>query len=419
MIRHSTLLRTPAPPAHARYSGLRHPAWLAPVWALWPLATLAQPSPGVGQIRTPGADAGWQACYAMQGSDHEQLRCFRQWAAGQPGMASGSPQAAPAGLPVAPLQPGEIPPAALAAAPQGSDEAGREVRLVPVPTAQDCKAQHYSQLSRFWELEPGTDCGLYTIRGYRPMSVMLASGTQLNRRPSSANPAYNSSLYEPYQNNEMFIQLSVRTKLAQGLLVNTPALRDSLWVGYTQRSYWQIFNSGLSRPFRNTDHEPELTYILPSDYALGGGWRYRVTGLSLVHHSNGKSDPLSRSWNRLAITAAIEKADQYTLTAQFWKRLPESEGSDNNSDLTRYYGRAELAGAWQVNRYHTLNFSLRNNLRASGKGSIKLGWMRVIGNPETSDLRWHAELFHGYGDTLLDYNHKRTVFRLGLSLLDW
>ena len=312
-----------------------------------------------------------------------------------------------------------MPPAAIAAAPIGSAEDGTPVRLVPVPSPQDCKSRQYSPLSRFWELEPGTDCGLYTIRGYRPMSLMVATGTNMNRLPTSANPANDATRYEPFKNPEMFVQLSVRTKMAQGLLVNTPSLRDSVWFGYTQRSYWQIFNSKLSRPFRNTDHEPEVTYILPSDLSLGAGWRYRVTGLSLVHQSNGQSDPLSRSWNRVILSAAAEKDDKYSLTARVWKRLPEHAEDDNNPEITTTYGRADLMGTWQVNRLNSVALLLRSNLRASGKGGAQLSWMHTIGNPETSNLRWHAELFHGYGDTLLDYNHKRTVLRVGVSLLDW
>jgi hypothetical protein len=34
-------------------------------------------------------------------------------------------------------------------------------------------------------------------------------------------------------------------------------------------------------------------------------------------------------------------------------------------------------------------------------------------------LRYHVQLFSGYGDSLTDYNHKRTALRVGLSLVDW
>ena len=36
-----------------------------------------------------------------------------------------------------------------------------------------------------------------------------------------------------------------------------------------------------------------------------------------------------------------------------------------------------------------------------------------------SNLRLHTALFNGYGDSMIDYNHKRTVFSVGLSLVDF
>lgn len=36
-----------------------------------------------------------------------------------------------------------------------------------------------------------------------------------------------------------------------------------------------------------------------------------------------------------------------------------------------------------------------------------------------SDLRFHTQLFSGFGDSLIDYNRRRTVLSIGLSLVDW
>ena len=36
-----------------------------------------------------------------------------------------------------------------------------------------------------------------------------------------------------------------------------------------------------------------------------------------------------------------------------------------------------------------------------------------------SNLRLHASLFSGYGDSLIDFNQRRTVFSIGLSLIDF
>ena len=101
-----------------------------------------------------------------------------------------------------------------------------------------------------------------------------------------------------YRHAETKIQLSVRTKIAEGLIKSgnfDQDDQDPLWFGYSQQSYWQLFSSSLSRPFRTTDHEPELIYIYPHQIALPGGWNYRLSGLGLVHQSNEQSDLLSRS----------------------------------------------------------------------------------------------------------------------------
>src|SRR5690606_29922196 len=103
------------------------------------------------------------------------------------------------------------------------------------------------------------------------------------------------------------LQLSVRTKLASALLPFAPNASDSLWLGYTQQSYWQLFSPGLSRPFRSTDHEPEIIYVMPLQDAMPGQWRLRFAGLGLVHQSNGQSLPYSRSWNRAYLMAGAEK----------------------------------------------------------------------------------------------------------------
>jgi phospholipase A1 len=222
----------------------------------------------------------------------------------------------------------------------------------------------------------------------------------------------------------MRIQLSVRTKIAQGLLTEGGAQGlDSLWFGYTQQSYWQIFNRELSRPFRSTDHEPELTYIYPTDAMLPGGWRLRYSGISAVHQSNGQSLPLSRSWNRVVLMAGMEKGDRFSLQARAWARLPERNVDDDNPNISDLIGRAELTGNWHASDRHTLGLTVRHSLRSAARGSVRLEWLyRPLGtqpNGLASGLRIHTQLFSGYGDSLLDYNRRRTVLSVGLSLVDF
>ena len=286
-----------------------------------------------------------------------------------------------------------------------------------------------SEIARFWDLEKASARDTFELRGYRPISIAVVGADSVNTLPSSptnGSPAAATA----YSVSEMKLNLSVRTKLASGLLhlPNQP-LSDSVWFAYSQQSYWQLFNGAISRPFRATDHEPEVIYVFGHNRPLPAGWTYRMSGAGVVHHSNGQSLPLSRSWNRVYLMAAADKitanGDRLTLQAKGWQRLPEKAGIDDNPDISNYYGRAELAGTWSFDqgtgkdlRTHTLGLTVRHSLRSEARGSTRLEYLRSLGDAN-SGLRFHAQLFSGYGDSLIDYNRHRTVLSLGLSLVDW
>ena len=154
------------------------------------------------------------------------------------------------------------------------------------------------------------DCGTFGLRGYRPISLAVIGSDSVNTAPTSPS-ADHTGTFQPYTTSETRINMSVRTKVAQGLLTGgDPNRLDSLWFAYSQQSYWQLFNADLSRPFRATDHEPELIYIFPVESALPSGWRLRYGGIGINHQSNGQSLPLSRSWNRIIGRAGLELGEQ-------------------------------------------------------------------------------------------------------------
>lgn len=358
---------------------------------LSPVALLAPAA-----VRADDAPAGWQACTGI-GDANARLACFDRWSGAQ--SRPPSPPPSPAAVPAASE--------AVLAGDEGKDL---------------CHRGDHSALSRFWELERDTSCDVFGIRGYRPISLSVVRGNTVNDQPTSGNPLNNAPAPLAYRRTETRIQLSVRTKLAQGLLTGSDGPRDSLWFGYTQQSYWQMFTPALSRPFRNTDHEPEFVYVYPATALLAGGWRLRYAGLGLVHQSNGQSLPLSRSWNRMYAMAGAEHPGGFTLNARVWQRVPEDAANDDNPRISDYVGRAEVTGSWDVNPRHTFALTVRNNLRGFDKGSVRLEWMRKIESRTPSplgSLRWHVQLFSGYGDSLLDFNRRRTVLGVGLSLVDW
>lgn len=346
----------------------------------------------------------WQSCTGLRDAN-ARLACFDAWATQQADATATPPtsQIPPQTLPEQPAPPPTDPPAA---------------------AASDCRNPAQSDLSRFWELESGSDCGTFAIRGYKPISLSWIGSDSVNTQPSSPSPDHTASTSLPYGSNEARIQLSVRTKIAQGLLTQgEPSKRDSIWFGYTQQSYWQLFNPGLSRPFRATDHEPEIIYIYPTDVALPGGWRWRYAGWALNHQSNGQSLPLSRSWNRNILMAGFERGNNLRVMARAWYRVPEAAEDDDNPDISNRIGRAEVTAQWNPDRRNTLGLTVRHSLRAQANGSVRLEWLRSLADdaatPGRSGLRFHTQLFSGYGDSLIDYNRRRTVLSVGLSLVDW
>ena len=310
---------------------------------------------------------------------------------------------------------------------------GQDVGAVapaPVPSAAQRASAQPSEITRFWDLEHAIARDNFQLRAYRPVSLSLSGGSAVNRLPTASASSTTSNVWVDYQPGEMKVNLSVRTKIMSGFLRGgDDPLRDSLWFGYTQQSHWQLFNSDLSRPFRNTDHEPELVYVFPHFMALPGGWTYRMSGVGLVHQSNGQSLPLSRSWNRTYVMGAADKiasnGDRFTLQARVWRRIREDAAKDDNPDISDFVGRGELTGRWSFDAgvgaertLHTLGLTARHSLRSTNRGSLRLEYLRSIGSPD-SGLRLHAQLFTGYGENLLDYDRNRTVASVGLSLVDW
>jgi phospholipase A1 len=352
-------------------------------------------------ITAPASDhiQSWQQCSAFKQDAGARLACFDQWAQQQGKLPRPAPaDAAPALAPV--------------------------VITMTAPEAHNCKNPRFSEISRFWELEAGSDCGTFGIRGYNPISLSWTGADSVNKQPTSPTPDHTAATVTNFSNTEMRIALSVRTKIAKGLLTHGQALsRDSLWFGYSQQSNWQLFSGDLSRPFRTTDHEPELIYILPTDAPLPWGWRLRYSGISFNHQSNGQPLPLSRSWNRTILMAGMEKGQQFNVLGKLWYRMSEEASDDDNPDISNLIGRAEVAGFWNINPDNTVGLTLRHSLRANSNGSYRLEWLRKLGDSGQtgyhSGLRFHTQLFSGYGNSLIDYNRRRTVLSVGLSLVDW
>jgi phospholipase A1 len=96
--------------------------------------------------------------------------------------------------------------------------------------------------------------------------------------------------------------------------------------------------------------------------------------------------------------------------------VPETKGADNNADIEDYVGRADATLVY-ANGRHEVALTARHSLRGGDRshGSFQLDW----GFPLKNSLRGHLQLFNGYGESLIDYNHRSVYVGAGVSLLEW
>lgn len=270
---------------------------------------------------------------------------------------------------------------------------------------------NHSLLDRRWELSPDSKLGTWNIRAHQPVYLLPAFWTSdKNEFPQSPNVNNTVDTDQNLKSTESKFQLSLKTKAVENLLGDN----GDIWLGYTQSSRWQVYNSEESRPFRETNYEPEASLIFRTNYEILG-LNARLLGLTFNHQSNGRADPLSRSWNRIMMNIGFER-DNFALMLRPWYRIEEDSKDDNNPDIKNYIGRGDLTAFYRWND-HDFSLMLRHSLKGGddSHGAVQFDWLFPI----SGKLRGHFQLFDGYGESLIDYNHRATYVGLGVSLMNW
>ena len=274
-------------------------------------------------------------------------------------------------------------------------------------------AAAYTPLSQMYDLDANDPHGILTVREHNPMYLMpVWYNSSPNYAPSS--PTRGAALQERFSDQkriETKMQVSFKSKIAEDLFKS----RADLWFGYTQKSDWQIYSQGRrSAPFRNTDYEPEIFITQPVKSRLPWGGRFRMLGAGFAHQSNGQSRPESRSWNKVYAMAGMEWG-KLTVIPRVWMRLFDSSGEDNdNPDLTKYLGYGDVKLQYRLNDKHNFSTTLRYNPK-SGYGAAEVAYTFPI----KGKLQGVVRGFHGYGESLIDYNHKQSGIGFGLMFNGW
>ena len=189
--------------------------------------------------------------------------------------------------------------AAPTAGPVAATSTDPSVIVIPAPT---------SMIDTAWGFNP--DSSRYTIDLYRPNYLQFA---RYSSRPN--NPPF-QELFDSTQtpnaelnSTEARFQISFKARLWA-----TDDRRFGVWAAYTQQSQWQVYNSELSRPFRENNYMPELMVSYRPDLELGG-FHWRLFNFGYNHQSNGRAEPISRSWDRI-VAEFGDRAWQFRLADQ-------------------------------------------------------------------------------------------------------
>jgi phospholipase A1 len=230
--------------------------------------------------------------------------------------------------------------------------------------------------------------------------------------------AYNSGnsggLSDNFVNKEAKFQLSIKVPLnSEDLFFDN----DELYFGMTLVSWWQIYASDISKPFRETNYKPEIFYLTPTKWHPFGG--NLGLGVGFEHQSNGRSQFLSRSWNRFYGQIMFEK-NNFVMALRPWYRIKEEMKDDpldpigdDNPDIEDYMGHFELYTGYKWDRLEMTGM-FRQNF-STGNGAFQLEatyplWGRLLG---------YVQYFNGYGESLIDYNHSQQKVGIGFALTNY
>jgi phospholipase A1/A2 len=253
-----------------------------------------------------------------------------------------------------------------------------------------------------------------TDNSSRPASIGEFIDYNISNNASNGFSAHKQNYLLPYtssdngdgrQKHEMKFQISVKQRL----------LRFYGWAvyfGFTQKSFWQFYDTQNSRPFRENDFNPEL-------FLRTKMWFGIRTDFGIEHESNGQVEATSRSWNRLYLIPYYENSFIIAY-CKLWYRFPERKKrdindaqGDDNPDIHKYYGNGELGLTLKMPQLRNLYISAisRYNFRYQ-KGSVEINATLPM---YLSSMSFMVQYWNGYGESLIDYNVRQQKIGFGFN----
>lgn len=245
----------------------------------------------------------------------------------------------------------------------------------------------------------------FSIAFYKPTYVLpfYYTGSPYNKIYQNNTPQD-----EKLKNVEMKYQLSFKVPVWK----NAFSRNASLYLAYTQLSYWQAYNQTAF--FRETDYEPELFLANEINFHLFKTWHINFINTGLVHQSNGFGGNMERSWNRIYLEA-IASSDNWMVSVKPWYVIHDGTMNKHNPNIANYLGYGQVLIAYKF-CHQVFSLQAHNFIQSGGKRiSGEFDWSFPI----TPYLNGYVQLFSGYGQSLIEYNHRTNSGGIGIALSNW
>lgn len=245
----------------------------------------------------------------------------------------------------------------------------------------------------------------FNIAFYKPNYVMPYYYTGSPYNSIYLNQTPNN---EKLTRDEIKYQLSLKVPLWKNIL----GYPSTLYLGYTQLSYWQAYNEAAF--FRETDYEPELFLANELNLKLYKEFTLNFINVGAEHQSNGFGNNLERSWNRIYVEA-IASSGNFMLDIKPWYIIHDVSWKQHNPDIGSYLGYMQVILAY---KFHKSVINLRSyglGVHGGRRTSSELS----VSFPLTEYLNGYVQIFSGYGQSLIEYNHRTNSAGVGISLSNW
>lgn len=211
-----------------------------------------------------------------------------------------------------------------------------------------------------------------------------------------------STIHKPSAvNSDVKFQISLGIRLTN----NTLPFGTYLFLMYTQKAFWNVFENSL--PMHDINFNPGIGLSRP--FFVHDRYAGKLTFL-LEHESNGKDGDASRSWNKISLGGSVLINEWLMVHSKFW--IPIVDGM-NNKDILRY------SGIWQTGFVaYTPNKKLSLGVTLVKRKGWNLNFNTIVDFiwrvSDKTNLNLLMQYYNGYGENMIDYNKFHSRLRVGI-----